>query len=341
MTTRPFERMGLRGALFRLLAVLMSLAFVSATAEVVLRLLPRRGAFVSTAIPPSANAVGPRYPDFRDRPWPGPKAAGMFRILTLGDSFVWGAGVYPADTYSRRLERRLEGLVSDHEFEVVSWSRSGWSTKQAWDSIRGRLRELNPDLVLLGFTLNDPEPSDRLVRQSLTEELLRREPDDGWSRTLYERSRLFGLLWERLENRRQRRAYDSYYHRLYEGPYWDECRQAIAELREATAALGVPLVMVVMPVFDSQFDRRYHYRALHRKIAEVAKELELPVVDLLATYRRVDARRLAVEPFTDPHPNELAHRIAADELTDYLLQEGLVPASYPPGVKRIRAVRRR
>ena len=333
--------MGLRGALYRLLAVLLALAFVSATAEVVLRLLPRRGAFVSTAIPPSSQALGPQYPDFRDRQRPGPKAAGRFRILASGDSFVWGAGVYPADTYSRRLERRLGGLVSDHEFEVVSWSRSGWSTKQVWDSLRGRLRGLNPDLVLLGFTLNDPEPSDRLVRQSVTEELLRREPDEGWSRTLYERSRLYGLFWERFENRRQRRAFDSYYHRLYEGPYWDECRQAIAELREATEALGVPLVMVVMPVFDSQFDHQYRYRELHRKIARVARELEIPVLDLLATYRRVDARRLAVEPFTDPHPNELAHRIAADELTEYLLREGLVPASYPSGVKRIKAVRRR
>jgi hypothetical protein len=57
--------------------------------------------------------------------------------------------------------------------------------------------------------------------------------------------------------------------------------------------------------------------------------LEIPVLDLLRTYRGIDARRLAVTPFTDPHPSELAHRIAADRLVKYLLKNGLIPAPGP------------
>ncbi len=182
----------------------------------------------------------------------------------------------------------------------------------------------------------------------------------AWSRLLHRHSVLGRLIWERLENRRQRRAFSAYYEELYQGPAWADCLAALVELRRATRELGAELVLVVFPVFDSQLDHRYAYRRLHGKVAAAADELGIPLVDLLATFRRVDARdaglrvldllpayegvdarRLALIPFTDPHPNELAHRIAADELTNYLVDRGLVPAAYPAGSRPLPAVRRR
>jgi lysophospholipase L1-like esterase len=329
-----------KGLLYRLLAMALSVALVLVAGELLLRLFGSGRNFVGTAVQYAGSRASFRLPDFRDRPRPDGKAASCFRILVVGDSFVWGVGVYPEDTYARRLERRLSSLASELEFEVVSWARSGWNTSQAWRSLRGRLASLDPDLVLLNFTLNDPEPSDKEARQRMMAPLHRREPH-GWSRALHRRSALYRLFWERFENRRQRRAFVSFYQRLFTGPHWQDCLQAMEEMREATGARAIPLVLVVMPVFDSQLDRRYSYRWQHGKIAAAAAEREIPVLDLLETLRRVDARRLAVEPFTDPHPNELAHRIIADEITNYLLDEGLVPAAYPPGQPRVLAVRRR
>ena len=57
-----------------------------------------------------------------------------------------------------------------------------------------------------------------------------------------------------------------------------------------------------------------------KKVAAAAKGLDLPVLDLLPAYAGIDARRLAAEAFTNPHPNELAHRIAAQELSGYILE---------------------
>lgn len=226
-------------------------------------------------------------------------------------------------------------------FEVVNWSRCGWNTRQAWQSVRRSLEGLDPDLVILGFTLNDAEPSGRQERERITEGLHRRSPQGGLGKLLHERSALYRLVWGRLENLRQRRAFSDYYRGLFTGVHWQDCREAMQELRDATRDRGVPLLLVVMPVFDSQFDRTYAYRRQHRKVRETAQELEIASLDLLGTFRRVDARRLAVVPFTNPHPNELAHRIAADELVNYLVDERLVPASYPAGRPRRKAVRRR
>lgn len=330
-----------RDLLHRLLAITLSVALSLVAFEVLLRLaLPGRR-FVNTAVRPVVSAPDFGQPELRGRRWPGPKAAGVFRIVVLGDSFSLGSGVHPSDPYPIRLEGRLARLESARDFEVVNWSRSGWNTRQAVESVAGHLVELAPDLVLLNFTLNDPQPSARAAVNRLTQPLHRRTPDAWLSRALHRYSAVYRLFWERLENLRQRRVYDAYYEGLFEGPDWLDCLAAMKGLRQATDTIGAPLVLVVMPVFDSQLDSSYSYRPLHRRIGEAAKELDIPVVDLLLTFRRVDARRLAVTPFTDPHPSELAHRIAADELTNYLLDEGLVPASYAANQRRIEAVRRR
>ena len=78
--------------------------------------------------------------------------------------------------------------------------------------------------------------------------------------------------------------------------------------------------MVVFPVFDSQLEN-YQYRELHQKVVETCQELRIPVLDLLPAYEGLDTRRLAVEPFLDPHPSELGHRIAADKIFERLAKE--------------------
>lgn len=56
-----------------------------------------------------------------------------------------------------------------------------------------------------------------------------------------------------------------------------------------------------------------------------AEQLDIDLLDLLFTYRNVDARRLASAPFTDGHPSKLAHRIAAQAILERLVERGIVP----------------
>jgi hypothetical protein len=82
--------------------------------------------------------------------------------------------------------------------------------------------------------------------------------------------------------------------------------------------------MAIFPIFDSQLGDGYSYRALHEEIGSLAGDAGLRVLDLLPAYEGVDARRLALIPFTDPHPNELAHRLAAERIAEYLIAEELI-----------------
>ena len=278
----------------------------------------------STAIPEQHKA-GPGRPDRRNREWPKGKKADTFRIVVVGDSFTWGAGVHREDAYPDRLQIRLNSIDRKRRFEVVNFSRPGWNTIQAFEGAWRRLRHFEPDLLILTYVLNDAEPSDWKEMMRRRRVKLRREPSPGTSAWIHQHSLLYRTIWERLENTRQRRAFTAVFFQHYSGESWKECREGLERFQGLADRLGIPLLLVVFPVFDSQIDEGYAYHELHETVATAAGELGIRAFDLRETYRGIDARRLAVTPFTDAHPNELAHRLAADAVLDYLEETELAP----------------
>lgn len=267
----------------------------------------------------------PRQPNFR---WPAtePGEKGdAFRIVVVGDSFAWGDGVYAEDAFPHRLQTRLSGLSKGTRFEVVNWSRPGWNTVRQVRSLERALPGLEPDLVLLTFVLNDPEPLALRERDALLAGAAPHEPRPGLSAWLFAHSRFYAFGWNRLEFSRQHRQLAAYYRSLFEGGHWEACLVALRQLRRLARGQSVPLVLVVFPVFDGPLDERYAYRELHDKIRAAAADLKIPVLDLLETYDDVEPRRLPVIPFSNAHPNELAHRLAAEGILEYLFRRELLP----------------
>jgi YD repeat-containing protein len=94
-------------------------------------------------------------------------------------------------------------------------------------------------------------------------------------------------------------------------------------------------LLVVFPIFDSQLDWRYKYDDLHELVGQTAAELGIESLDLLAAaFRGLDGRRLALVPFTDGHPSEIAHRLAAQAILHHLTEAGVLPGEPPPVRKR-------
>ena len=87
---------------------------------------------------------------FRDVAHDAAKAPGAFRIVVLGDSFVFGSGVPQGSVLTRRLAAHL-----GPGFEIVNLGCPGYGTDQELLTLRRLGRKLAPDLVLLGFFWND------------------------------------------------------------------------------------------------------------------------------------------------------------------------------------------
>lgn len=308
------------------LAIVAIIVLIAAVgiAELGLRLIPRGTAYRDTALPRLRTARW-NEADFRNRVYEREKATDAFRILAIGDSYTWGSGVYAEDAYPDRLEDRLGDLVSDSKLEVVNWSRPGWSTDLEWRSIRDELSDWAPDLMVLGFVFNDPE-AERLTRSERAD-LYAQSPESGLGDWLYRHSRTFNGAYDVFENRRVREVLVDYYHSLFEDPAgWQQCQEALAGLRNLARRRGIPFLVVVFPIFDSQLDSEYRYHDLHDLMARTTAELGIESLDLRPAYQGVDATRLAVTPFTDPHPSELAQRIAADAILEELLRREWLPA---------------
>jgi len=144
-------------------------------------------------------------PDFRQPGFTIQDKQGAFRVLVVGDSFSWGDGVHYEDAFPYKLETRLNAVSRGDRFEVINWSRPGWNTVRELWSVEPRLGELDPDLLILAFVLNDSEPVDRAKQEQMLSAVASRQPAPGLSSWLFAKSRFYALVWTRLENSRTHR----------------------------------------------------------------------------------------------------------------------------------------
>jgi hypothetical protein len=92
---------------------------------------------------------------------------------------------------------------------------------------------------------------------------------------------------------------------------------------------GVPLVVLVFPLFGQPLDASYPFAEAHARVAHAAAEAGARVVDLLPLYRGLRWDVLVVDGADDEHPNEIGHRIAAGALLRALDDVVTGPAAPP------------
>ena len=86
---------------------------------------------------------------FRDKERAIEKAEGAIRVLAIGDSFTWGAGVSYDLAFVTLLERRLQTELPG--LEVVNQGVPGWEPPQELHLLKNHGIGFSPDLVLLNF----------------------------------------------------------------------------------------------------------------------------------------------------------------------------------------------
>ena len=95
---------------------------------------------------------------FRERDFKIPKPPDVYRIMVLGDSLTWGAGLAVEERYTAIAERLLSEAFSQRKFEVLNFGIPNGPTTQERDILQKLHREVDPDLIVVGFCLNDPQP---------------------------------------------------------------------------------------------------------------------------------------------------------------------------------------
>jgi hypothetical protein len=234
------------------------------------------------------------------------------QILGLGDSFTYGRGVRYEDIYLTRLQSLLNrgtrriavrncGVVGAGLEEVVTvYERESASLPRG-------------SLVIYGLVLNDFGLDTAGSIRGLNFIDLN---NGGYTfRPLRKHSALVNFIFHAVETRRLHTATVRAYLESFEGASAEHGFALLEFLHQSVREDGGTLLVVVFPLLYD-FDH-YRFSSIHQKIEGFCEGHQIFYLDLLPSFSRHKARELWANP-TDHHPNEIAHRIAAEEIATYI-----------------------
>jgi lysophospholipase L1-like esterase len=245
---------------------------------------------------------------------------GVVRILALGDSFTWGDKVADSDsTWPARLEVELSGRG---QVEVLNLGQRGWTTYNEGELLRRLGWQLDPQLVVWQFYVNDVYESrphfihDTDAWPRFLPAILRRGHVDS-SAVLYLLERAIFASPGRWD------PYESYAY-LYEpkAAGWLQLDSTLREAGQRSPEYGVPIVLVLWPALlaGTWTDSTYPLAPLHRQVQQAAVTAGLHVIDLTSHFSSDsgDWNRWWALPW-DTHPNSMAHARAASIIAHYIV----------------------
>jgi lysophospholipase L1-like esterase len=97
------------------------------------------------------NGEGFRSPEL------APRRPGVVRIACIGDSWTFGMNVDQDRSYPARLAAKLAAARPSARFEVLNFGVLGYTSFQGLQLLTRRVLDLHPDIVAIGFGMNDSE----------------------------------------------------------------------------------------------------------------------------------------------------------------------------------------
>ena len=255
---------------------------------------------------------------YRGRDVAIPKPAGVYRVVGIGDSYMFGQGVSDEETYLARLPSAEPAVVSGRLLETVNLAVPGFNTVMEVELLRERVARLDPDLILIEIVGNDldlpnflwTEVSPWSLRRSFLLDFVRgRLKTAGASAGLAEAPREEGAGGETFS--RDLEHVPPRYASMVGLPAFEAAIQDLAALGRERHARVLALTHGV-----------WFENAMLRSLAEN----DIPVLVLRAALRQ-RARALGAPDYarsplalssTDLHPSALGHRAIAEELARWL-----------------------
>jgi lysophospholipase L1-like esterase len=236
-------------------------------------------------------------------------------ILALGDSFTVGRGVRYEDIYVRRLEKLLAEAGKPVTINNAAWP--GVDIEEICASYDFHSARRRYPLVIYGFVLNDfgMPGIEKIVGSDYID--LNNCEYNRWRA----HCALVNFVCSRIETLRLNRVTKKSYFDAFEGNTADDKFRLLETMNGRIRENDGKLVIVLFPLLYEFND--YPFQSIHDKIHEFCRTNDILLLDLLPAFSEHTAESLWVHP-TDHHPNEIAHRIAAEEIYAFLKRQGLL-----------------
>ena len=249
------------------------------------------------------------------------------RVAVLGDSTAFGWGVEYEASFPEVFRKRMETL-SGRVIELRNCAVPAYNSVQESRLFTDRvLRSYSPDLVILGYDHNDPEPAlnprlgalpaeygDNPLHSMLWKYVLRK------ARQRWTRLQTFGLGRHEFVKNMVGRF-------IVGGPLYDRHLKALQQIANEARKRGIPVVAVIhnpFVVFNPQFETSPDYAVLSRRISTNLSQMGFHVLDLTPRYQEKMGREEAPNligswlSLQDCHPNPAGHQFIAGCLVQFV-----------------------
>jgi len=248
----------------------------------------------------------------------GPRRPRTARVVVIGDSFTEGMGVKEDDTYARVLHRLLGAGAPAGGWEVFNCGRRGYDFPALFDLFETVLG-FEPDVIVYGMVLNDAVRTESFqARQAyLNDWILDRgrmfrgagERLGPWD------PRLLAFVRGRIQTARVGRDSTRWYRDMYGDPNregWERTQAHLKEMNSRAQAQGARFVVASWPLLVG-LEGPYPFADVSDAIGRFCLSAGILRHDLLPALRSRPTPSLWVHE-VDHHPNEIAHRLAAESL---------------------------
>ena len=286
--------------------------------------------------------IGPH--GFRASDFPAVKPAGVLRIACTGDSMTFGRGVDDDETWPAELQRALE-QAQKSPVEVWNCGVEGTDTEDYVGMVRDFILRYDPDVVLLGYYINDVECAPLPRRDSTTgplEEALLNfvRPTSGWWKDcqafVRSRSVLADTAFERLHRSLDADATVLVYNAAYQRDTigWRRAKKYLRQIGDLLAERGVGFGLVLIPQMHRVREGQLASHEAYAIVQDFCRAEQIPVLDPEPLFEGHDLNSLVVHPL-DRHLNAAAFALLAPAIVPFLADHGwLTPRDervLPPG----------
>jgi len=241
----------------------------------------------------------------------------VHRIIAIGDSFTFGYGVRGEDSYPNVLEKMLNRENGAKKFEVLNLGLGGYSTQQEAIVLKYKGLMWDPELIIIGYVLNDPEIDPLQPLPAYFSET------EWWQYV-----NIFRLIakLKNIYNVQVLGGGDYFIYLHNDKRKWQSVVTGFESVRDSAAANNIPVLLVVFPMIvnedtksKEEFWGNYLYKDLHKRVTNLAEDNGFYVIDLYDYYSSYPPLELKVSP-RNHHPSELGHKVASEAIFDWIIK---------------------
>ncbi|MDA1311982.1 MAG: SGNH/GDSL hydrolase family protein [Acidobacteria bacterium] len=252
----------------------------------------------------ATNRDGFRDDEFPDAP------GGVEKLLVIGDSVAMGLGVPMEDSFPWVLETLLSKGDSDSALSpppvVYNLAVAGYSTAQEIRLLETSGLALKPSRILWSYVLNDPDTVDGGLAFYFSApriELLRIA------------AAAMSKSTHLINNYRKATSLKHDYYQFIHERYAEKTEAQFARLGEIQRQTGVPIDIIVSPVFGYVPGESYPWADIDARIRDLAVGNELGFLDLFDVLGKHPWQEVLQDEL---HPTTKGHRLMAETVFGYL-----------------------